>query len=662
MLFSAKQSFRHWRVKLGFFYRNSPYLAWYTGQRNFQLSRLVTNTSVLPSIILGLVAIVVTVIIYIFEVGRLTLLGYEINTYRFIIFSLVVTALITLSGGRYFFFALTPKEYGIFSIKGQRYETGIRYIAYCIWKECSYYRLASFNKHFLRLYQNQGDLDGTPFTHKKFARRVEKQIKQFKKIMSKRKRRIQRIDEMMVAFAQENDIKAHRISDYLFHFSPEIFNQELRNVIRLMEEVLQTMNYVNGRAGQDPNEAEAQRVNAKRKSRLERIAIFFKELERREVVQEEILQFDEMYDFTMDLANNYGMTKAVESYILGYEKIIQEYEGTTKEKQKRVALKKAKFLYHARRMYPGFDVHAILMNIAHKLQNQSLQEFLHTISNVNSQQLEKNVSPFELLKGCGSSISNAVNSLLESSREVVAQKFEQYITARCQEQLKQNQQATTPHKLKLVFVTQGFSSVVNNTIIKFINALIKSPALYQAIGAPRIYVWIVLSPDAFESEDKVKSRYLRYIFKDASGFSEEAKNSIDVNIQLGKKEWVEERMLRKNTDTPHNSFIQSYLLSGAEFFQVGGAPALNNKKEFRYINNENVFNSKEEPSDLFTQRLVLAEGFKGFECPLRKPFYIKAFNDDRLEHLSLYSWNTQRILFQSNDLQQANGQPFENIY
>ena len=112
------------------------YFRGYSLQRLKQLVQLITSTSALPSILLGVVAILLTVFVWTkgpysaFHGDSLYETAIKLINDNVVIYCILLCLFIALVGGRILFTKQTPEQYAVHSIEGRTISEQIRYISY----------------------------------------------------------------------------------------------------------------------------------------------------------------------------------------------------------------------------------------------------------------------------------------------------------------------------------------------------------------------------------------------------------------------------------------------------------------------------------------------------------------------------------------------------
>jgi len=374
----------------------------------------------------------------------------------------------------------------------------------------------------------------------------------------------------------------------------------------------------------------------RREQQSVKISNFYSIVTKRLGYQKSIIKNTDLHDTIIDMSSSFGLTNALESYCLGLQMIARsEKTSDIAMKDAMIIMDKLKFLYHKRRMFPGFDLHSILINYAYQ---NKLKDLLNGLIKLAT---EKN-KPLYLSYG---EVTPNFTNLVNSVNNYIFQQ-RQEITEKVKNQLKDDlKNPINSNKKKIVAITQGFSGVVNDTLYNIMRVVKEDKDFEELFKGKDIYYYVLLSPKEMDSLHLTTSRYVRYKFKENPNIPEFSKYR--VNVKIGDEDWLKKRFDRKDE-------CLSYILSGAEFFQRQQERDENGKntgnEEIRLINNEGFFNVKEwgflEPP----QHIVLAEKFKEFPRPLAKykkeiaKNYKIAFNRDHLEYTHLYDWNSKRTV------------------
>lgn len=578
----------------------------YNYQRWIQFLRLMTNTSVLPSILLGILTVFVAIYLDRFA---FTWISLGIFLSLFSILSFVVCILL----GRYFFKNQPPELYAQYSIEGIQPTNAIIYISYCIWKECEYVLSKKDFEKYVQLDNLSGKEPEWPMSREQLTR-----IQKLKKDLNSRFDEIQQIDHMIISLSKELNVPGNRISDYLFQFSPEIFTLELRKTLRYMDEILRIL--------------ESEEMTKRRSYLSKRISDFSTSIRKIRDYQKSIIDYKGLHQTLIGLTSGFGITNALETYCLGIQTILRQSDGIKDMKVQKQTLEKLKFLYHKRRLFPGFDIHALLYNFYdvehHKKNKKEYEKKKQSLLDIATKKDEFLYKYYGEIKENLYPLKQEITKSIISQRSLIKENFMTYLRS----ELEKRENCE-----KLIFVTQGYSSVVNDTLYYFAKAILKDEwkDLFKNL---EIYYYILLSPKEIDNAYHTTSRYVRYHFKAYPNIAQISENRIQVKV--GDTDWLNKRFGYRND-------CLNYILSGAEFYQISNEDGLN---EFRLINNEGFYDIRH---DIFKikdiKHIVMAEDFKKFPRPLNDGDIRKtAFNQDHFEYVHLYDWEKNRIIINGN--------------
>lgn len=589
--------------KLIYFPQGLKWLFWYSSNRIFQFSRLVTNTSVLPSLFIGLITIWISMVVS-SENGIVKIIGLELTNIKVnYIFGLLLF-FTSIFGGRYFFRSQTPEQYAQFSIDGREITNSFTYISYLIWKECKFVTShKALKKKMEYIISKGGSIDKS-----EFGIMGTVLIKAFIDSINKRVGNQEIIKYSYGRLANSLNVPIIRLSDHFFQFNPHIFVTEFRKVCNTLEEINIAIDYKKT----DLLENEMQNERAKI------VLNFFKVINNLMNFQKSIIKYEDLHHFIIGMSGTYGSSNALRSYTLGLETVMRT------EIQKKNRYDRIKFLFHKRRMYPGFDVHISLMNLARivdidsKSKDNGHEAELKKLYLLKPEELRQydEISTFKF-KRMMSSLVKIVNEYIAKERKSIVTKFRKYV-----------EELNLPKSGKLILVTQGYSSVVNSTI----TTLLRELKLENELEKFNLRIFLLID----DSEDKIlyeKTRYVRYKFKMNPDLPKELDRQ--VLVKAGDIEW-----LSKRYDKPINRIL---ILSGAEFFQE------DLKYGYRLINNEKSENILKQQKEKFKKakihHIILSEEYKKFERHLgNKQVYQDSLNRDHLEYLNLYDWDLERII------------------
>lgn len=577
----------------------------------------MTNTSVLPSLMLGVVTIALSILLAYWKGGII----WNFTVLASIFCTAVLIILISVLGGRYFFTEQTPEVYADYSIQGKMPSDSFVYIAYCIWKECLFVQKhGKVFRRFDELYGKNGDTNKSPFT--------EKNIEEFQKLnkeFNERYHNIQKIDFMIVKLAESMSIPPQRLSDFLFQFSPEIYHREFRNTLAKMGEVI------------DRRKDRSKFSFKRNKLHAAYVKAFEETLIKRQEYQRSIIEYRDLHNAIIGMSTNYGMTNAFSAYCFGIQSCFKiEQKISSKKIADRIL-----FIYHKRRTYPGFDLNAILFNFVTKIDlDKKYKECITLILNtLSSGENELPVDEFAEVQEFFEGILTSFEEYHNEQKDIITEEFKRYV----EKEIEKN-----PETTKLVFVTQGFSSIVNSTIRKFTDITKDGKVsnldkrLNKLIANREVYLYVLYSPEEMDTAHKTVTRYMRYKFKENPNLPEETQYR--VSVKIGDTEWLIKRFNKKDS--------LNFLLSGAEFVQFEhreevlqddkGKTEKVVKKYNRIINNEGVHDFDLSKFSNRPSHIILAEDYKLFPRVLDETTFKRAFNRDYLEYSHLYEWDDER--------------------
>ncbi len=590
-------------------------LLWYINTRNLQFVRLLTNTSVLPSLLIGIITIFIS-----FE-HPFGISDFDnANPWLFIIIAFLLTGF-TILGARFFFNALPPDEYANFSISGRKLSDAFKYISYEIWKECHYIEkdkilLDGFQKLLIKRKLDSEDI----ITLASKSMELDKRF-------SKRFNRIKKIDQMIVSLAASMDMPPQRLSDYLFQFSPDIYLHEHRITTERMRQVLNTIKP--GKIVRHGNIID----------KIEEVDAFIETIKRRKDYQEEIIHHSQLHTYIIDLSTDYGFSNALSSYCMALQQCAKgESDINTKVNVNRVA-EKLSFIYHKRRMYPGFDLHAILLNCFKHSQSKDDRDFYDLLKNmtqrkdlINQTSWLINAGYLDLQQRVQRMVDRFDNNKLLQRREI-SRKFKSQMKTWLIE----------GKDRPVIFITQGFSSTVNFCLRRFLRDLEINKDFKASIGERMIYLYIINTPKEIDNEFNSMTRYNRYKFKEDERFKE--REDLNVNVRLGNLSGL--RSLLSEGD------FQTFILSGAEFVQTRTIKLKEySEHEFRFSNDEdNRLFSKVKNSfikngnEAFIKHLILVENYKVLNENVSKELIFRsALNRTYSENQNIHGWDSNVIL------------------
>ncbi|AUP77591.1 hypothetical protein [Flavivirga eckloniae] len=584
-----------------------PY-GWYFSNRTLQFSRLITNTSVLPSLFIGVITIWLSVYVSKNE-GNIVHLPYdfmlEVNQFNWI--TLIILFIIAVIGGRYFFKKQTPEQYSQFSIDGREAKDALMYTSYLIWKECA------FVKSHRNLYSKLDALINAKgvVNVSKWKASTIIYVRAFNKSVDKRLENQEIIRYALERLSNSLNIPIVRLSDYFFQFNPHIFTSEFRRVSNALEEICLTR-----------KDTASNNCNIQEK-RASKVKDFFDIILMLKGFQESIIKHSDLHNFIIGMSDTNGASSALRTYALGFNTILNS-NGNDNDK-----FDKIKFLFHKRRMYPGFDTHISLMNLARledlntATNNTKVEASLKKIYSLNSTKLKATDENAEISKELGN-IMSIVDEYISLQRRNLCINFKKYIK-------REFLDSETPnHRGKIVFLTQGFSTVVNSTIISVLRDFKKEKVLEKIDF--RIFL---LVDDEDVKNNFEKTRYVRYNFKMNPNLLKDLGGQ--VMVKAGNFDW-----LSKRYDKEENRIL---MLSGAEFFQED----TREKFGYRLINNEKSEDVIEEEmkklNNNIYRHIILAEDYKKFDRNISdQEVYKDALSRDHLEYLNLYKWREDRVI------------------
>lgn len=316
-------------------------------------------------------------------------------------------------------------------------------------------------------------------------------------------------------------------------------------------------------------------------------------------------------------------------------------------------------MYHKRRMYSGFDLHALLYSFVGRLheanpKNEELLNFkmvLSKVSNSKDKGLDSaEISDLATLKRNMINISKTYENFRYEQIKDISTKFKKELITIIKGLNKKN-------KNKLIFITQGYSSVVNYVLKKIaedVNIATSATDLSELHNVlkgknVKLEYYILDNPKKDQNKEKVVARHLRYKFKENPNIPK--KSDYRINVKIGDEEWLKS-LINDNKDVP------KIVVSGAEFIQFrtlsvkeGNDTVI--KEENRIINNETIINFIEELKSKNTEGLykwfILAENYKIFPLDLDNTLTYKiAMTNDYLEELSLSDWSDSRKILTMN--------------
>ena len=575
------------------FYKLNP--IFYLKNRTIQFARLITNTSVLPSIFIGIITIWVAII----TSNKYDMLGEEMNLHSFNIITLIILVLSGILGGRYFFKKQTPEQYASFSVDGRNLTDAIRYTSYLIWKECAFITVfSSFIEKYKKIAAGTGGVtSGVSGVIEKSDNIL---INLFQSTIEKRLARMEIIEHCINRLAANIGITKYRVSDFLFQFNTKIHVDEFRHVVDKMREISLALE-------DDSDVGKIRKLN-----RANYVVSYFQVMKKLKRFQNSLITYRSLHSTLISMSSNYGLSNSLLSYALGFESIIRK-----SNKNKGKQLRAIKFLFHKRRMYPGFDLHLLLANLAKididddkkTLEEKASSKLLRLYKISNKDITSKNNHDILAdLKG----IVKSLNEHILVQRKNIKKKLLEYLTSKIE----------IDKDKRIVFITQGYSSVVNESLFDVISNLAKDPEFAHI----KLQIYILENSSNTDDKSVSKMRYVRYKFKMNPNVKKETSGR--VSVKVGNEQWLKRRF--------NNS--KCFLLSGAEFFQVESGP--NPKK--RHLNTETCEDfSIWELKNI--EHIILAEDFKKFDRHL-EGVYESGLNRDHIEFLNLYDWNSDRTI------------------
>lgn len=534
-----------------------------------------------------------------------------------------------------------PEKYGTFTIEGRSFSNAFKFIAYCIWLECNW--LEDYSKLFQK-FKNLVGTDGDP-TKTDLSKSDLDMIMKFNRKATIRFYRIRRIHFMMVALGKGMKVPAHRLSDFLFQFSPDIFSRELHSTIEVMVELISIL---------DVKEEEGEMVSIRRKELATKISRFFESVQKRKDYQETLIKSNslrhcvtDLHDQLIYMSGGFGISNSFYSYCKGLQDISRAWQkARTFEKEE--YLKMLRFWFHKRSMFPGFDLHALLLNfsrhqnsIGHQIEHTKILNAAYLLSTKKNEEL---ISEGHNIAGPLTDIAELVSAFLFTQRRTIRQNF--LVSLRSLIKLSEHQE-----KKKIIFITHGFSSVVNGTLYWFANHFLnyviddESTKVKDEFQNHEIIFNILPSPFQLESEHLTTLRYLRHKFKENPNIPVESDHKITVRIG-NMSSLIDSHDFKKN--------CIGIVLSGAEFVQKDSRKRAQ-KERIRFINTEGWGEGKKVKrlEKMNLHHWILVEEHKIFPNSfspgpdMPEPignYFNAAFYQDQLEHSRLYDWKYKREL------------------
>lgn len=650
----------YWRYS----YSKAIFIIWnftvkrYLYQRAGQFMRFMTNTSVLPSLMLGFLSIIIAFFISFKPMREESF--EELLTKDALLWYIITASFITIVsvfGGRYFYKKQTAEFYSEYSLEGRTFSNNFMYIAYTIWKKCFF--ILSYSKIFRvfeKLCLDEGKIAHIPeLASDKARRKLLREINSLSEFFMTRHNRIQWIDSMILILARDMRIPPRRLSDYLFQFSPDIFVKEVRASLNAMKEIISICG--------SNNSNNTEKLTQRRLQLASKILDFKTKLKQRCDFQKGLIRYEDLHSSLIGLSiSGSGLSNALESYSLGLQDISRE-NPSGKDKDENKIRDKLSFFFHKRKLYPGHDLHSLLINFCiqqeqyHK-DTTSPKKYFRTVheSLVNIISLSP-VSSFNTKHPAQQriripNIKNDCDEYLFDQRMKVSQKFIRYLKESVLHYQKQTLKGEKEKLKRIVLVTQGYSGVVNKSILDLTNEIKRlmdvkdqpiSPddqIFRKVLGTIDIHIFIVLGPNELEDDHLTTSRYVLYKFRDNPDITRIVPNS-KIVVKMGSLSWLKSRYNQSN--------CLKFLVSGAEFIQIDNKyPHKIKGKSFigtgtRFINNEGVYAYQENHLRNYTH-IVLAEDYKVFSYSIQDEFSRRSFNSEQLEYTNLYEWSFKRVI------------------
>ncbi len=533
------------------------YKVWkYWQQRKSQLLKLLTNTSILTSILLGAVSIFIAL-------SRITykdlsvkfnknysfnvLIGnIEMKVWVYLILLFVILFIGFLLLARIFFKQQPPKIYADHSVPGRFPSQVMVYISYCIWKECQYFKKYRYLIWAFRQMQNRGgNIDRTV----KFKKKYRKKIKRFNASFNRRFHLVKEIDEMIILLGKSLRIPPYRISEYFFQFSPTIYLAETRLMFQRMYEIVIL-------AEKDEDEVLRHRIL----ENCDTISNLYDKIYKSQLYHATNVKFRDLHEVIINISKDFGLSSSIQAYILGIQgnltDIGDKHTGKKIEKMQRI-----RYLFFKRRMHPGFDMHALVINLveyylaSHPTADMSnkeigrinkIKEGLEVFKHIESLEFEEK---FDTFKPLGIELLGMYEDHRQTGRDEILKKFNKMVLDLIKEV------HDSPTLKNLVFMTKGYSSLVTHTLQRLIIDLFKNDSkITKMIRVINMQIFILY--DELEDKDhRVTVRHLRYRFKENPNLPLITNNTVHVNI--GDFQWYCNNFEAETTKV--------VLLSGAEF-------------------------------------------------------------------------------------------------
>ena len=230
---------------------------------------------------------------------------FESYRYYYFFVSVFFIIVTTVIFSRAFFKRQTPKQYADFSIQGREHSKSIRYISYSIWKVLIYYQ-----KQYRKLYDSLTTLSDSGVVKNKLRR-------------------------------TDIEILRQDISKY------SILLSQICDMMKRLDEIIAYQSMTN--------------TSKDLEVRATQIIRSFDTFYRRIEYQKSLFKNKDLHSNIIDISMGMGLTSSLTAYSLGLQKI-----GVKNNKDDKNVLDRLKFLYHKRRMFPGFDIHCLLTNLISK--------------------------------------------------------------------------------------------------------------------------------------------------------------------------------------------------------------------------------------------------------------------------------------------------------
>lgn len=417
-------------------------LLWFLLFRIRQFNRLLTSNSSIPGLIIGIIALIPVVVNDDDLVELFKIAISENNIVLMAILSAMILLIITFFT-RWTFFNLPPDQYASFTIEGVNPSSAILIVSYSIWKECHYVGcLSLFKKYELLLKYKQNSSDYL--------------IEKFKSHPYKRINRINKIDSMIVSLAKGLGVSAYKLSDHLFHFSPEIYSFEMDRLINLCIQNIYNQEEKNLKWHSVDNDIEDIKDS----------------LLKRKSYQVNNILFKDEHDFVIGLSRGLGLTSAIRNYCTGL--------GYAVSVDRKLNIDKLNYIFHKRKLWSGIDLHSLVYNFSILSNDSNLKYVLEIIAGNKNDNIGSKKR--EAIKHLGSNINQYIKSEREGSGNDQLGIFKNFI--------KFIDKQTLSRKEKVVFITQGFSSVVNKTLSYFIQEIVDNETFQSNFKNIEIHIYI----------------------------------------------------------------------------------------------------------------------------------------------------------------------------